>query len=50
MYDWDLLRATRLARAGTLRWEPGTASGYHASTQSWLVGELVRRVERSFDR
>ena len=26
-------------------WEPGSASGYHASTQSWLLGELVRRVD-----
>lgn len=25
-------------------WEPGTASGYHAVTQGYLVGELVRRV------
>ncbi|MER5185218.1 serine hydrolase domain-containing protein [Streptomyces sp. NPDC002896] len=26
-------------------WEPGTAHGYHAQTFSWLVGELVRRVD-----
>ena len=25
-------------------WEPGTASGYHAVTQGYLVGEVVRRV------
>lgn len=25
-------------------WEPGTASGYHASNQPDLIGELVRRV------
>ncbi len=25
-------------------WEPGTASGYHASSQGHLVGELVRRT------
>ncbi|KAK1996218.1 beta-lactamase [Colletotrichum falcatum] len=25
------------------RWEPGTASGYHAWTYGYLVGELVRR-------
>ena len=25
-------------------WEPGTASGYHAITQGYLEGELVRRV------
>ena len=27
-------------------WEPGTASGYHAITQGYLVGEVVRRVDR----
>lgn len=26
-------------------WEPGTAPGYHASTQGVLLGELVRRVD-----
>ena len=26
-------------------WEPGTASGYHSSTQGILLGELVRRVD-----
>jgi CubicO group peptidase (beta-lactamase class C family) len=26
-------------------WRPGTAHGYHAQTFSWLVGELVRRVD-----
>ncbi|MDZ7670700.1 MAG: serine hydrolase domain-containing protein [Gammaproteobacteria bacterium] len=25
-------------------WEPGTASGYHAVTQGYLLGEVVRRV------
>jgi len=25
-------------------WEPGTRSGYHAITQGYLVGEVVRRV------
>ncbi|MBW2280351.1 MAG: beta-lactamase family protein, partial [Deltaproteobacteria bacterium] len=25
-------------------WEPGTASGYHAVTQGYLQGEIVRRV------
>jgi CubicO group peptidase (beta-lactamase class C family) len=25
-------------------WEPGTASGYHALTQGYLVGEVLRRV------
>jgi len=26
-------------------WEPGTASGYHAITQGYLLGEIVRRVD-----
>ena len=26
-------------------WEPGSAHGYHAQTFSWLLGELVRRVD-----
>ncbi len=26
-------------------WEPGSASGYHASTQGMLLGEIVRRVD-----
>ncbi|MEO1062246.1 MAG: serine hydrolase domain-containing protein [Actinomycetota bacterium] len=26
-------------------WEPGTASGYHAITQGFLLGELVERVD-----
>ena len=25
-------------------WEPGTASGYHAITQGYLIGEVVRRI------
>ena len=26
-------------------WAPGTSHGYHAQTFSWLLGELVRRVD-----
>ena len=43
IYDWDACCARLAAQAPW--WEPGTASGYHASTWSWLVGELVRRVD-----
>ena len=43
MYDWRHC-CTRLAEQAPW-WEPGTASGYHASTQGWLLGELVRRVD-----
>jgi CubicO group peptidase (beta-lactamase class C family) len=40
--DWDGC-ASRLA-AQAPWWEPGTASGYHAITQGYLIGELVRRI------
>jgi CubicO group peptidase (beta-lactamase class C family) len=43
--DWE--RCTSLLAAQTPWWEPGTASGYHALTQGYLVGELVRRITGS---
>ena len=43
MYDWDHC-CRRLAEQAPW-WEPGTASGYHSSTQGWLLGEIVRRVD-----
>ncbi len=42
LYDWDSV-VTALARQAPW-WEPGTASGYHALTQGYLLGEVVRRV------
>jgi len=42
LYDWDLC-CGRLA-AQEPWWEPGTASGYHAITQGYLEGEVVRRI------
>lgn len=42
LYDWELSCA-RLA-AQEPWWEPGSASGYHAITQGYLVGEVVRRA------
>jgi CubicO group peptidase (beta-lactamase class C family) len=42
LYDWD--KATSLLAAQAPWWEPGTDSGYHALTQGYLVGEVVRRV------
>jgi CubicO group peptidase (beta-lactamase class C family) len=42
LYDWDEI-VSRLA-AQRPWWEPGTASGYHAITQGYLQGEIVRRV------
>jgi CubicO group peptidase (beta-lactamase class C family) len=42
LYDWE--KATSLLAAQAPFWEPGTAPGYHAMTQGYLVGEVVRRV------
>lgn len=42
LYDWEFTTG-RLA-ATEPWWEPGTASGYHAFTYGFLVGEVVRRV------
>jgi CubicO group peptidase (beta-lactamase class C family) len=42
LYDWE--KATGLLAAQEPWWEPGTASGYHAWTQGYLVGEVIRRV------
>lgn len=43
MFDWETC-CRRLADQ-TPRWTPGDGSGYHAETQGWLLGELVRRVD-----
>jgi CubicO group peptidase (beta-lactamase class C family) len=40
--NWE--RCTSLLAAQAPWWEPGTASGYHAVTQGYLVGEVVRRI------
>jgi CubicO group peptidase (beta-lactamase class C family) len=42
LYDWD--KATSLLAAQEPWWEPGTANGYHAITQGYLIGEVVRRI------
>jgi len=42
MLDWDYM-ADALARAAPA-YKPGSATGYHALTYGWLVGEIVRRV------
>ena len=42
LYDWG--KVTALLAAQAPLWPPGTASGYHAITQGYLVGEVVRRV------
>ncbi len=40
--DWE--KATTLLAAQAPWWEPGTASGYHALSQGYLVGEVIRRA------
>ncbi len=42
LYDWE--KVTALLAAQAPFWEPGTAPGYHALTQGYLVGEVVRRI------
>jgi CubicO group peptidase (beta-lactamase class C family) len=42
LYDWE--KVTTLLAAQPPFWEPGTAFGYHAVTQGYLVGEVVRRI------
>jgi len=42
LYDWD--KACGLLAAQEPLWPPGTAPGYHAITQGYLVGEVVRRI------
>jgi CubicO group peptidase (beta-lactamase class C family) len=40
--DWE--KCTTALAAQAPWWEPGTASGYHAVTQGYLIGEIVRRI------
>jgi len=42
MYDWNEM--TQLLAAQAPWWPPGTQSGYHALTQGFLVGEVVKRA------
>lgn len=42
LYDWDACISNLAAQAPW--WEPGTKSGYHAITQGYLIGEIVRRI------
>ncbi|MBX3285833.1 MAG: beta-lactamase family protein, partial [Actinobacteria bacterium] len=42
LYDWEAT-CSNLAAQPTW-WEPGTQSGYHALSQGYLEGEIVRRV------
>jgi CubicO group peptidase (beta-lactamase class C family) len=40
--DWE--KCTEALAAQAPWWDPGTASGYHAITQGYLIGEVVRRI------
>jgi len=42
LYDWE--RIVGLLAAQKPWWTPGTQSGYHALTQGYLVGEVIRRI------
>ena len=42
LYDWDWMTSALAAQEPW--WEPGTGSGYHALTQGFLQGEIVRRI------
>jgi CubicO group peptidase (beta-lactamase class C family) len=40
--DWE--KCTSLLAGQAPWWEPGTAPGYHAVTQGYLLGEVIRRI------
>jgi CubicO group peptidase (beta-lactamase class C family) len=42
LYDWN--RTCGLLAAQAPWWEPGTKVGYHALSQGFLVGEVIRRA------
>lgn len=42
IYNWDAAVADLASQAPW--WEPGTQSGYHAATQGFLIGEVIRRI------
>lgn len=42
LYEWE--RVVGLLAAQKPWWKPGTKCGYHALTQGYLVGEVIRRI------
>lgn len=42
LYDWE--KSTFFLGKQTPWWEPGKNSGYHAITQGFLIGEIIRRI------
>jgi CubicO group peptidase (beta-lactamase class C family) len=48
IFDWDVM-ANALAKQAP-EWPPGTRGAYHSSTQGFLLGEILHRVDgRRFD-
>jgi len=43
LYDWDACVNNLAAQQPW--WTPGAKSGYHAITQGYLIGEVVRRID-----
>ena len=43
LYDWDACVGNLAAQKPW--WTPGSKSGYHAVTQGYLIGEIVRRID-----
>lgn len=41
-YNWE--KITKLLAEQKPWWEPGKKAGYHAITQGYLIGELIRRI------
>lgn len=42
IYDWK--KCCDILAAQSLDWAPGTQTGYHAFTQGYIIGEVVRRI------
>lgn len=43
LLDWGFM--TRWLAAEAPLWQPGSATGYHALTFGWLIGEIIQRVD-----
>ena len=47
-YNWETMTSALAAEEPW--WKPGTKHGYHALTHGYLVGEVVRRIDRPYIR
>jgi CubicO group peptidase (beta-lactamase class C family) len=43
LLEWE--NGLRYIEHGTPAWEPGTATGYHAITYSWIVGGIIQHAD-----